>query len=136
MAYAMGKPVVAITKKGVQVEGIQQYITTWITFSDLRECAERLGALKGTPVNELTSRFLVPGGPDALVTELGRLGVIGCYADRASAFRQFIRFWNEEAEIAIVGSTLEGFRNVLASTRANSSSTSYAGNRRRVRDFC
>lgn len=113
MAYALGKPTAAIKARAVKLDGIQQYLSTWLTFSTLADCARQISGLKQTLLNELSSRFLIPGGPDTLLSDLTRLGILGCYPDRASAFRQFLRFWDDETEIAIVGSTLEGFRKCL-----------------------
>jgi hypothetical protein len=113
MACALGKPITAICKDTVKVTGIQEYLTSWITFHDIIDCAKQIPDLKRTLLTELSSRFLVAGGPDGLLDNLNQLGILGVYPDRASAFRQFLRFWNDENEVVIVGSTLEGFRKCL-----------------------
>jgi hypothetical protein len=83
-----------------------------LTYKNLQDCSKQIPDLKKALIDQL-SKYRLPGGPDKLLTDLGRLGILGLYPDRASGFRQFLRFWDIEDDIAIAGSTLEGFRKAL-----------------------
>ncbi|HKH44545.1 MAG TPA: hypothetical protein VKM72_07770 [Thermoanaerobaculia bacterium] len=113
MAHTLGKPVVAICREGVEIGGILPQLCTWATFKDLRDCSVQIPRLKEEIIGKLSSAFLIPGGPQALLASASKLGILGVYPSRAAAFLEFFRFWEQGHEISIVASTLEGFRKGL-----------------------
>ena len=110
IAYALGKPIAAICKAGVEFRGILPDLCTWISYNDLRDCIPEIPRLKQELLNKLSSAYLIPGGPENLLVSATAFGMLGVYPSRATGFHQFMRFWDREKDIAIVASTLEGFR--------------------------
>jgi hypothetical protein len=113
MAHALGKPIAAICRKGVEVGGILLHSCAHVIFENLHDCAAKIPDLKAELLSKLRSSFLVPGGPEALLESATRLGVLGVHPSRATAFHGFLRFWEQARDVAIVSSTLEGFRKGL-----------------------
>jgi len=111
IAFALNKPIFAIYEESASISGIQPYLSTFITYkeSNVANSASQINALKATAKTEIDSREAV-GTPEELLTGLRNNGVIGIYADRASAFRVFQKKWEREHIIQIVGSTMEGFQ--------------------------
>lgn len=112
-ALALGKPVAAIIREGVQLGGILRYLCTSITYVTLEDCLARIPSLKDNLIAKLTSGFSIRGGPQGFLASADELGLLGVYHSRAAAFQDFFRFWKQGTDIAIVASTLEGFRKGL-----------------------
>ena len=110
LAYGMGKPIAAIYHESVEVRGILPLLCTWVTFKNLQDCSPQVARLKDELAAKLEAGYVIPGGPESLLTSATSLGILGVYPNRAAAFNDFARFWERENEISIVASTLEGFR--------------------------
>jgi len=111
IAFALNRPIFAIYEEGVDVGGIQPYLSTFIKYSssDVAAIARELVSLKLTAASEIASREIA-GAPEELLENLLKNGVQGIYPDRATAFRVFTRVWEREHQLSIVGSTIEGFK--------------------------
>lgn len=111
IAYALNKPIFAIYKRGMNVGGIQPYLSTFIEFGseDVTAIAAEIVSLKSAIVNEISSRE-VGGSVEEILENLARNGIQGIYPDRSTAFRVFEPLWDRERHINIVGSSIEGFK--------------------------
>lgn len=111
IAFALNKPIFAIYEESVDVAGIQPYLSTFIKYNkdDVARIAKDIHSLKIAASAEIASREIA-GAPEELLENLQKNGVQGIYPDRATAFRVFLRVWEREHNIRIVGSSIEGFK--------------------------